>query len=368
MGDNEGVITAKAVGAPPDASTRLPYMPGLDGLRAIAVMSVLLYHGDLAWAIGGFLGVEVFFVISGYLITSLLLNEWRERGTIDLRRFWLRRARRLLPALFLVLVVTTLVAVVFLPDEVASLRGDVVSAFGYVTNWVFIFGEKSYFETIGRPSMVGHLWSLAVEEQFYLLWPLLFIGGMKLFGRKRFPVVVVGGVVTSVVLMWMLYTPGSDPSRVYFGTDTRASGILVGCALAFVWAPWRLRRKVSPSARNILNVSGVVGLILLLQMLLRTDEFSSWLYRGGFLRLDVVAAVVIAVAVHPAASLGRYLGIRPLRSRWPSCRTDSSSSRCVEGCSAAGGRHIATRLTSGSGSCGRVGSRPAWRRCWPSQR
>jgi peptidoglycan/LPS O-acetylase OafA/YrhL len=313
MGDNERVITPRAVGAPPDASTRLPYLPGLDGLRAIAVISVLLYHGDLAWAVGGFLGVEVFFVISGYLITSLLLNEWRERGTIDLRRFWLRRARRLLPALFVVLVVTLLVAVVFLPDDVASLRGDVASAFGYVTNWVFIFGEKSYFETIGRPSMVAHLWSLAVEEQFYLLWPLMFIGGMKLFGRKRFPVVVVAGVVASVVLMWMLYSPGSDPSRVYFGTDTRASGILVGCALAFVWAPWRLRRKVTSSARNILNVSGVVGLVLLLQMLLRTDEFSSWLYRGGFLRLDLVTAVVIAVAVHPAASLGRYLGIRPLR-------------------------------------------------------
>jgi peptidoglycan/LPS O-acetylase OafA/YrhL len=296
-----------------DTSTRLPYMPGLDGLRAIAVISVLLYHAAFSWAIGGFLGVEVFFVISGYLITSLLLSEWRDRETIDLRNFWLRRARRLLPALFVVIAVTTLVAVIFLPDEVASLRGDVLSALAYVTNWNFIFAQKSYFEALGRPSLVQHLWSLAVEEQFYLVWPLLFIGGMRVFGRKRFPIVVVAGAVASVVLMWVLYVPGGDPSRVYYGTDTRAAGILVGCALAFVWSPWRLRPTVSSGARRVLNVVGGIGLVLLLQMLWKTDEFSSALYRGGLLRLDLITAVVIAVLVHPAASLGRFVGMRPLR-------------------------------------------------------
>ena len=314
MGDNGAVTSVRSAAArPPDASTRLPYLPGLDGLRAIAVISVLLYHGEMTWAIGGFLGVEVFFVISGYLITSLLLAEWREGGSIDLRRFWLRRAKRLLPALFTVIAVTTVVAAVFLPDEVASLRGDVLSAFAYVTNWVFVFGEKSYFEAIGRPSMVQHLWSLAVEEQFYLLWPLLFVGGMTLFGRRRFPFVVVAGAVASVVLMWLLYSPGADPSRVYYGTDTRASGLLVGCALAFVWSPWRLRNQVSASARRLLNAVGFVALIALLQMLMITDEFASSLYRGGFLRLDLIAAIVIAVAVHPAASVGRVLGVAPLR-------------------------------------------------------
>ena len=313
MGDNAMVISAKGASTPPDASTRLPYLPGLDGLRAIAVISVLLYHAELSWAIGGFLGVEVFFVISGYLITSLLLAEWRDHEGIDLKHFWLRRAKRLLPALFTVIAVTTLVAVVFLPDEVASLRGDVLSALAYVTNWVFVFGEKSYFESIGRPSMVQHLWSLAVEEQFYLLWPLLFVGGMKLFGRKRFPMIIVGGAIASAVLMWVLYAPGGDPSRVYYGTDTRASGILIGCALAFVWAPWRLRPEVSAGARRVLNILGVAAVLLLLQMLFRTDEFSFWLYRGGFLRLDIITAVVIAVIVHPAAALGRVVGMRPLR-------------------------------------------------------
>jgi peptidoglycan/LPS O-acetylase OafA/YrhL len=313
MGDNEAVISLKGGARPPDASTRLPYLPGLDGLRAIAVISVLLYHGEWTWALGGFLGVEVFFVISGYLITSLLLAEWRDRGSIDLRHFWLRRARRLLPALFTVVAVTSVVAVVFLPDEVASLRGDVVSALTYVTNWFFVFAEQSYFEAIGRPSMVQHLWSLAVEEQFYLLWPLLFVGGMKLFGRTKFAWLTVGGAFASAALMWVLYTPGADPSRVYYGTDTRASGLLIGCALAFVWSPWRLRQEVTTGARRLLNVLGFVALVALVQMLVGTDEFASTLYRGGFLRLDLIAAIVIAVAVHPAAALGPVLGIAPLR-------------------------------------------------------
>ncbi len=134
---------------------RLPYRPGLDGLRALAVIAVLLYYADLAWIPGGFLGVEVFFVISGYLITALLLAEWRQRGRVDLRAFWLRRARRLLPALYLLLVVTLAYAVVFLPGEVAGLRGDALAAFGYVTNWYLVFGQESYFEAVGRPSLLG---------------------------------------------------------------------------------------------------------------------------------------------------------------------------------------------------------------------
>src|SRR5919202_3192462 len=157
---------------------RLSYLSGLDGLRALAVIAVLLYHAELGWLPGGFLGVEIFFVISGYLITSLLLAEWRQRGRIGLAAFWLRRARRLLPALYLLLAVTLAFAVVFLPGEVAGLRNDAIAAFGYVTNWYLVLANKPYFETVGRPPPLQHLWSLAVEEQFYLLWPLLFIDGM----------------------------------------------------------------------------------------------------------------------------------------------------------------------------------------------
>ena len=137
-------------------------MPGLDGLRALAVIAVLLYHAELSFLPGGFLGVEVFFVISGYLISALLLAEWRTKGRIDLKDFWMRRARRLLPALYALLVVTLAFSVVFLPGEVAGLRGDVVAAVGYVTNWYLILGQESYFEAVGRPSLLQHLWSLAV--------------------------------------------------------------------------------------------------------------------------------------------------------------------------------------------------------------
>jgi peptidoglycan/LPS O-acetylase OafA/YrhL len=299
---------------PAGVSGRLPYLPGLDGLRALAVFSVLLYHGGTSWAVGGFLGVEVFFVISGYLITSLLLAEWRDDSHIALGQFWIRRARRLLPALFVLLALTMVTALVFLPDEVASLRGDVLSAVAYVTNWAFIFTDQSYFEFTGRPSLVAHLWSLAVEEQFYLLWPLIFVAGMKLLGRRWFPVLVVAGAVGSTLLMASLFDPtAGDPSRVYYGTDTRASGLLLGCALAFVWSPWRLRRTAGRGASVVFDVVGVAALALLVHMLMFTNEFSEALYRGGFLRLDLVTLLVIAIVVHPAAHLGRWMGVAPLR-------------------------------------------------------
>src|SRR5215210_7710407 len=193
---------------------RLSYLPGLDGLRAFAVIAVLLYHADLTWIRGGFLGVEVFFVISGYLITTLLLEEWRRQGRINVIGFWMRRARRLLPALYLLLVVTLAFAVVFLPGEVARLREDALAAFGYVTNWYLIVGEESYFEAVGRPSLLQHLWSLAVEEQFYVLWPLLLVAGMMLLRGLALPVVGLGSVGSSL-LMAILYRPDVEHARVY---------------------------------------------------------------------------------------------------------------------------------------------------------
>ncbi|HNP71311.1 MAG TPA: acyltransferase, partial [Kouleothrix sp.] len=169
----------KPTNAPPErASTaRLPYLPALDGLRALAIGAVLLYHADLDSVPGGFLGVEVFFVISGYLITSLLLSEWQRAGRIDVAAFWLRRARRLLPALYVLLASVLAFTVLFLPEEVAGLRNDALAAAGYATNWYLIVQQKSYFETVGRPPLLQHLWSLAVEEQFYLLWPPLLLLG-----------------------------------------------------------------------------------------------------------------------------------------------------------------------------------------------
>jgi peptidoglycan/LPS O-acetylase OafA/YrhL len=300
---------------------RMRYMPGLDGLRAFAVTAVLLYHADLDWIPGGFLGVDVFFVISGYLITSLLLAEHRNRGGVGLGQFYLRRARRLLPALFLVLAVTSLFAVVFLPDEVTKLRGDVVAALVYVTNWWQIFRDLSYFEAAGRPPLLQHLWSVAVEEQFYLIWPLLLSGMLKLWHGKRRPMLLatLGMITASIGLMIVLsisrgYPIDQDPSRVYYGTDTRAFTLLIGAVLAMVWAPWRLSERVAAGGRWVLNFLGLFGLVGLGYMFLEVSEFSKGLYRGGFLVCSLLSALVIAVTVHPAADLSRwFLGRRVMR-------------------------------------------------------
>ncbi len=301
------------------------------------MIAVLLYHAGLAWIPGGFLGVEVFFVISGYLITALLLAEWRGRGRIDLKSFWLRRARRLLPALYVLLVVTLAYAVVFLPGEVAGLRADALAAFGYVTNWYLVFGQESYFEAVGRPSLLKHLWSLAVEEQFYLLWPLIFavgmgVGATRLRARRTLTVAVTVAVA-SAVAMALLYVPGVDPSRIYYGTDTRATGLLFGAALAFLWSPGekyrpadtrhlrlgfprrgRFRRRWGWIVPTLLDLLGIAALGGLVWFCLKLGEFQPFLYRGGFALVALMTAAAIMVVVHPHTRLGaRLLGWGPLR-------------------------------------------------------
>jgi len=297
-------------------------MPGLDGLRAIAVIAVLLYHADLLWIPGGFLGVEVFFVISGFLITSLLLRERDRSGRTDLKRFWMRRARRLLPALFAMLVVTALYVVLFMPQEMQRLRGDYLAAFTYVTNWFLILKNESYFESMGRPSILKHLWSLAVEEQFYILWPMLFAAGVALLRRRGMLVATVLAALASTALMWMLFVPGQDPSRVYYGTDTRAAGLLLGAALAFIWAPWRVHDLVLSRLRRLtVDVLGVLGLIVVVAMFLGVSEYGSFLYRGGFLLLGLATLLLIASTVLASGYLGRALGVAPLR--WVGLRSYS---------------------------------------------
>jgi peptidoglycan/LPS O-acetylase OafA/YrhL len=286
----------------------LPYLPGIDALRALAVLAVLLYHAEVSWMPGGFLGVDVFFVISGYLITSLLVAERTRTGTVRVGAFWKRRALRLLPAVFVMIGVTLAGALLFLPDEVAGLRGAAFASFGYVTNWFLIFSDQSYFESFGRPSLFRHLWSLAVEEQFYLLWPIAFAAGMKRLGRRGLLWSVLGGIAASTALMWLLFEPGRDPSRVYYGTDTRLAGLLCGVALALVWNPRRLRSEVGRWAPLLLDVVGTVALVLLVRQLVLVSEFDASLYRGGFLHLSILTALVVAVAAHPAAHLGRILG------------------------------------------------------------
>jgi peptidoglycan/LPS O-acetylase OafA/YrhL len=320
----------------------LPYMPGLDGLRALAVIAVLLYHAGISWLPGGFLGVEVFFVLSGYLITALLLAEWRTKGSVDVKAFWMRRARRLLPALYLLIVATLAYAVVFLPGEVAGLRNDALAAFGYVTNWYLVLGHESYFEAVGRPSLLKHLWSLAVEEQFYLVWPLVFWLGVS-FGATRWRtrrvlMVALGGAAISVALMAILFVPGVDPSRLYYGTDTRAAGLLIGAALAIVWTPelrqTRSRGRSCPTVRGfkrdraqgrfqrrwrwtvptLLDALGLAALGTLIFLCLRLGEFDAPLYRGGLAAVSLATAALIMAISYPQTRLGSaLLGHRPLR-------------------------------------------------------
>ena len=303
----------------------VPYLPGLDGLRALAVLAVIAYHADVSFLKGGFLGVEVFFVVSGYLITLLLLAEHERTGRISLKGFWARRARRLLPALFAMMAAVAALSafVPYLRGSLAKLRDELLWAVLYASNWFQIIDEQSYFEAQGRPPLLRHLWSLAVEEQFYVLWPLLMVVVLKLF-RDRLPaigMVFVIGAVAASVWMAVLYD-ASDPNRVYLGTDTRAGGLLLGAGFAMVWRPYAVMRSPLRRKGHLLDVIGIAGLLVLVatHMIFRDVVFTgdgvrgySILYRGGFLLVDVATLCVIASATHLGSPVGqRILGARPL--------------------------------------------------------
>jgi peptidoglycan/LPS O-acetylase OafA/YrhL len=289
-------------------------MAGLDGLRAVAVLAVVLYHLNIGWASGGLLGVGVFFVLSGYLITDVLLAEREREGAISLGRFWLRRARRLLPALWVMLVVVTLWIAILDPSQLAGVRGALGAALLYVSNWWYAFQHVSYFASFRPPSPLGHLWSLAVEEQFYLAWPLLLILALRLAPRRWLLIgLVVLGAIASAWAMATMFQPGSDPTRVYEGTDTRAFQLLLGASLAFVWPSRRLTGSISALRRRGLDTLGAVGLTVILVMVVATNEYQTFLYRGGMVILSLATLAVVAVLAHPATLLGRILGAPPLR-------------------------------------------------------
>lgn len=245
------------------------YMPGLDGLRAIAVLAVIAYHLELGWARGGLLGVAVFFTLSGYLITDLLLGQRESSGRLRLANFWIRRARRLLPAVFLMLAVVVAWVTLVDPSRMADLRWEVAAAILYVSNWWNIFENASYFAQYGPPSPLKHLWSLAIEEQFYLLWPWLLLLGLRCVrGRYLLAGLTLAAAALSAALMWGLYQPGSDPTRVYEGTDTRAFGLLIGAALAMVWPSRHLRAEgLTSGRRRLLEGAGVLGLVVVALMI-----------------------------------------------------------------------------------------------------
>jgi peptidoglycan/LPS O-acetylase OafA/YrhL len=286
----------------------IAYRPGLDGVRAIAVAAVFVYHARIDWLPGGFLGVDLFFVLSGYLITSLLLVEWEARNRIDLRRFWLRRARRLLPALVVVVLATLVLASIFARQDLAQTRSDAISSLLYYTNWHEIIANHSYFNLRGNPSLLQHTWSLAIEEQFYIVWPLLLVPGLVLVGRKRLPMIVIAGIAASAALMWILYNP-SDPTRVWNGTDTRAFLLLMGILLALVW-PYVERLRHSLPLLELFGVAALVGTVLLF---LQMHDYDPTLWRGGDLAAAFCFVVLIGAVAHPGTGLGQALGVAPLR-------------------------------------------------------
>lgn len=289
------------------------YIPGLDGLRTLAVFAVIAYHLDLSWAPGGLLGVNLFFVLSGYLITNILQVQWEHSGTLNLKNFWLRRAKRLLPALFVMLAGVMLWTVLFAPERLAALKSEIMAAVFYVSNWYLIFHEVSYFESFGPPSPFGHLWSLAIEEQFYLFWPLLLGLGFRLLRQRKW---IIGGTMAialiSALAMALIYIPGYDPSRVYYGTDTRAFALLLGAALAMVWPSGRLSAELTGARRLALDGAGIFGLLVVLWMIFRTNQYQPFLYQSGLLIFSVAAAVLVAVLAHPASRLSGLFGWGPL--------------------------------------------------------
>jgi peptidoglycan/LPS O-acetylase OafA/YrhL len=287
----------------------IAYRPGLDGLRALAVFGVFVYHSRIDWLPGGFLGVDLFFVLSGYLITSLLLVEWEARNSIDLRRFWLRRARRLLPALVVVVLGALVLSAIFARQDLSHTRGDAVSSLLYYTNWHLILANHSYFVRMGSPSLLQHLWSLAVEEQFYIVWPLLLVPGLVLLGRKRLPMLIIAGIAGSAALMWLLYNPSGDPSRVYYGTDTRAFLLLMGILLALVWPAIERLHRALPLL-ELLGIAALVGTVLLFRQM---QDFNPTLYRGGDLAAAFCFVVLIAAVAHPKTGIGNAFGVAPLR-------------------------------------------------------
>jgi len=294
------------------------YMPGLDGLRAIAVLAVIAFHEQFSWAPGGLLGVGVFFTLSGYLITDLLLGKWVSTGRLHLASFWARRARRLLPALFVMLVLVTGWVTLFDRARLGSLRGAVAAAATYSSNWYLIVVNQSYFARFAPPQPLDHLWSLAVEEQFYLLWPWLLLAGLLCVRRRGpggvrwliLPTLVLAGV--SAVAMYVLYHPAVDPTRVYEGTDTRAFGLLIGAALAMAWPSSRAARAGKTTSR-LLDGPAVAGLVVIGLMIWRVGQYSTFLYQGGLVVLSIATAAVVAAVACPGSLVGSALGWRPLR-------------------------------------------------------
>ncbi len=327
--------------APRAELSRVPYLPGLDGMRAIAVVAVMLYHANHEWLGGGFLGVEVFFVISGYLITLLLIGEHERSGHVDLKQFWIRRFRRLLPALALMLVLVAIYLAAFYPKARGRTRGDFIAATLYSSNWYQIFVGQGYSASEAFVPL-RHLWSLAVEEQFYVLWPLVMLMILSRYRRQlpRVGVRLIGASVVVAIIVAVLYAPGDVSSvcspeamngywklfgrcisvndALYLSSFSRAGGLLLGAGFAMLWRPMAIMRGPLRDKGRQLDIVAVIGLALLGLLMLRLTvqgggksfgvEFDAGLFRGGFFLTGVATLLIIMAATHGGAATGQLLG------------------------------------------------------------
>ncbi|WZE73157.1 acyltransferase family protein [Macrococcus sp. CCM 2573] len=287
------------------------YLPGLDGIRAIAVIAIIIFHLNPKWLPGGFLGVDTFFVISGYLIAMLLINEYEKTGTINILQFWIRRMKRLFPpVLFMILIVIQYI-IFFDQSLLYQLKKDVIAALLYISNWWYIFDGLSYFESFeARP--LEHLWSLAIEEQFYLLFPLILILMLNKWSKKNILLLFFVVSILSAILMSTLYDPAANVSRIYFGTDTRLQTLLLGVMCAFIWPAFKLKRDAPRILVVIIDFLGFIGLIVLMYSIYKLSEHSAFLFNGGFYVLGIFTVLIIMAAVHPSSIMSRLLGIKPL--------------------------------------------------------
>ena len=294
------------------ANRGIQYIPAIDGLRALAVIAVMLYHLGFTWIPGGFLGVDLFFVISGYVITRLLLDSIEQSGGLDLRGFYLARARRLLPALIFTVTTTTIAIGIWAPDTIKRLLTDMPFSLTGTMNWWLVARHQDYFESIGRPPLLQHTWSLAVEAQFYLLWPLILYFILKRLGKSRIPIAALviaaaSGVTLLLVSFSLDASNASKVSHVYFGTDTHSIGLFLGAALAVSWIPKNFTTNVSKKAQDFIDGIGVFGFIGIIATFLLIDETKPTLYKIAFPLAGIFGASIIMSVVHPASRFAPIL-------------------------------------------------------------
>jgi peptidoglycan/LPS O-acetylase OafA/YrhL len=288
------------------------YIPAIDGLRALAVIAVLLYHLGFSWIPGGFLGVDLFFVISGYVITRLILDSIQRSGGLDLRGFYAGRIRRLLPPLLFMLVITAIFVGVWAPDSMRRFLTDAPFALTGLMNWWLVFKEQDYFESFGRPPLLQHTWSLGVEAQYYLIWPLILLFVLKVFGKKVIPTAALAIATFSGIALFLAsvradISATQDISHVYFGTDTHSIGLFLGSALAVSWIPQNLRMNIEKRAQDFIDFIGVFGLIGILASFLFIQEADPTAYRIAFPLVGIFGSAIIMSVVHPASRFAPLL-------------------------------------------------------------